>query len=170
MDEKRFMHMKSVDKPKKSRKYLDQIAREFKDPREVVVQKDQFRKLNPTSNTDSHNAFLHNVKYFDEKLIDHETKLRYKATKEDLGLDLGDKYINSIQSKLTILEKETKAKEKSAAKDQAEPKKQDQTSSGTAKDAKATGKQDPKPKDNPDTKTDPKKPANPTDPKATDNK
>lgn len=173
MDEKRFMHMKSVDKPKKSRKYLDQIARDFKDPRDVVVQKDQMRKLNPTRNTDSHNAFVHNVKYFDEKLIDHETKLKYKATKEDLGLDLGDKYINSIQNKLTVLEKETNLKLKDANKDQLGGKKPDQANPVPGKSdgtTKTPANPDSKPKDAQPSKPDPKDNKDPKDPKATDNK
>jgi hypothetical protein len=173
MDEKRFMQLKSVDKPKKSRKYLDEIAREFKQSRDVVVQKDQIKKLNPTRNTDNHNAFLHNVKYFDDKLIDHETKLRYKATKEDLGLDLGDKYINSIQSKLTVLEKETKGKEKDANKDTLASKKPDQGSTAkpvTNTNTKPAANPDPKTKDSTTVKDDPKDKKDSKDPKATDTK
>jgi hypothetical protein len=157
MDEKRFAQMRSVDKPKKSRKYLDQVARDFKDPREVVVQKDLMKKLKPTTNSDSHNAFVHNVKYFDERLVDQEIKVKYKAGKQDLGLELGDKYINSIQSKLNVLEKETIVGKKDAKKDpleSANPSKDDGSKSGV--------KPDGKPKDPTAPKTDPK----PADPKA----
>jgi hypothetical protein len=109
MDKKRFERMNSVPKLAKSRKYLDQIARDFKESIDLVVQKDLTRNLNPTRNTDSHNAFIHNMKYFDNRLDYDETKLRYKAGGESIGLELGDKYISSIQTKLNVLQKEAKA-------------------------------------------------------------
>lgn len=170
MDEKRFLQMKSVEPQKKSRKFLDQVSRKFNDPRDMVVQRDLIKKLNPTSNSDSQAAFLHNVKYFDEKLIDQETKLRYKATREEAGLELGDKYINSIQNKLNILEKEANIDKKKDKLD-AQASKRDERKAV----AVSTATTDVKQKDSqPDAKVDAKpadtKPGEtkPTDPKATD--
>lgn len=120
MDEKRFAKNINVPKKMKSRKYLDDVAREFKDPIEVVVQRDLMKHLNPTSGTDSKNAFIKNMKYFDDKLEDQETKVKYEAGKKDATLELGGMYINSIESKLKVLEKESNIPHKHDKKEKTE--------------------------------------------------
>lgn len=155
MDKKRFERMKSMPKQVKSRKYLDDVAREFKDPRDVVFQKDLTKSLKPTLNSDSHNAYIHNLKYFDNRLDAGETKLRYKAGGQEIGLELGDRYISSIQGKLHKLEKEIEKKVGTSDHPAQDAQKPPQENTNQ----KQTGPKDEpkdKPKDNPKDKDKPK--------------
>lgn len=110
MDMKRFQP-KEVPKKMKSRKYLDDIARKFEEPKDVVFQKDLIKKLKPDG-TDSKNALIENIKNHDTNMKLREVRMRFNAdSKHQVNGELGDIYINSIESKLKILDNEIKLKE-----------------------------------------------------------
>ena len=108
MDMKRFKP-REVPKHMKSRKYLDDIARSFDEPKEVVFQKDLIRNLKPNG-TDGKNALLENIKNYDTNMKLKEVRMRYNADSKHAGNDLGDLYIDSIESKLKILDTEINTK------------------------------------------------------------
>ena len=105
MDEKRFNQL-PIPKHMKNRKYLDDIARQFTEPKESVFQKDLVKKLNPTASSDSKNAVVENMKNYDEQMNLKETRMRFGADQKHGKQELGDLYVNSIEHKLKILDSE----------------------------------------------------------------
>lgn len=106
MDERRFFQP-APQKITKSRKYLDDVSRQFKDPREFVRQKDLLKDLQKGKNTESRNALLENIKNFDSQMDLKEKSLKYVGSKGTSEKDLTNLYINNIESKLKLLDNDT---------------------------------------------------------------
>lgn len=118
MDERRFFQP-AVPKQTKSRKYLDEVSRQFKDPREFVRQQDLLKDLQKAHNSESRNALLANIKNFDSQMDLKEQSLKFVGGKGSAEQHLTDLYVNNIESKLKLLDRD--ASVGGAARTRAEP-------------------------------------------------
>ena len=111
LDEKRFQtiqnSMKTV-KPPKSRKYLDQISRQFSQPKEFVQHKDLLKELQVKQDSRSKNAMIENIKNFDNHLDLKERSELFNNKNKNGDNSINDLYISNIQNKLSILDKHVK--------------------------------------------------------------
>ena len=105
MDERRFFQPQAP-KQTKSRKYLDAVSRQFKDPREFVRQQDLLKDLQKGQTSESRNALLDNIKNFDSQMDLKEKSLKFVGSKGSAEQHLTDLYVNNIESKLKLLDRD----------------------------------------------------------------
>ena len=105
MDQRRFFQP-AEPKQAKSRKYLDAVSREFKDPREFVRQQDLLKELRKAQNSEDRNALLANIKNFDSQMDLKEQSLKLVGGKGAAEQRLADLYVNNIESKLKLLDRD----------------------------------------------------------------
>lgn len=113
LEKKRFETLQApTPRNRKNRKYLDDIAREFTEPRDVVFQKDLLKRLNPSVSSAAKGSYIENVKNFDTHIELRALRERYGVPdKHTKGADVGDLYVTSIANKLDTLQKEVGIKE-----------------------------------------------------------
>lgn len=110
---KRFEANRRIPKPVKDRKFIDQVRRYYVEPKEIVAHKDLLKNLNPTKSSDSKVAVLKVVESLDSQIKQKEMRVKYRADQKHSDNNLGDMYISSIQTKLDLLETQTKKKKPS---------------------------------------------------------
>lgn len=107
LEKKRFETLQApTPRNRKNRKYLDDIAREFTEPRDVVFQKDLLKRLNPSVSSAAKGSYIENVKNFDEHIELKALRERYGVPEKGKAADVGDLYVTSIANKLDTLQKE----------------------------------------------------------------